>query len=1319
MTNIFSLFSQKKAQHKTQTTGAKILAWFLAFSIAMQGVAVPLVAAAEIDLGNLASTTQAIIDNANNNNSNNNANLNALLGGLNMSNTAPVITLSGSPLVVLTQGGTYAEAGATVADLEDGDITSKLVILGTVDVNTVGSYTISYNATDSKNLSALEKQRNVTVIAPTMNNNNNNNNGNGTTITFTGGSTTGNGTSNSNANASTTCNGSSSSTNTDVSSSGNGTATGNAGTYTSNSGCGNASTTPPTTPQPPATTTPVIKDIPCTDTHNVQEGWYAQYYNYSKNDPEMEANAVSGPHIDPLNPSWTSHWYDTQYFRTGKIENNLQFGENFFPLDTQAEEWNMGGYGSTTWHEFHFGARWSAIATVSTTTNVAVTLTSDDDAWVYVDGVLALNNGGLHAPQTVTGTLHLTGSNRIDIFYAERHTVRAHMSFAFNTMGVRVTPFKEGCELPPPPPTPTPICALDVVSDATNRIVMGDNSIFATTTFSGNPSWTASIPGATWIWNSYFVTQPITGETATITKDFFLPATSTGAKLDIAADNSYSFSINGIMIGGDVSGNNYGLSTQDVYNIPASAFHTGTNTIAFVVKNLPYEVGTIQSNPAGLLYKLHVNLSGANCVPPPPPNTNQPPVITLVGSSTISVIVNTVFTDPGATASDPEDGARPVVATGTVNTSATGTYTITYNATDTQGLAATTKTRTVNVVPKNPECSDGLDNDNDGKIDYPADLGCDSPNDNDENNRPVITLVGSSTIEILVNTVFTDPGATANDPEDGARPVVATGTVNTSATGTYTITYNATDSKNLAAVPVVRTVKVNPTVTECNDGKDNDGDNKIDYPADSGCDSSIDNDENSAPVITVTSPNPMSVILGSVFTDPFATAFDAEDGTTTQKIVATGTVNTSVLGAYTITYNATDSKNLAATTKTRTVNVVNAPNEGCQTNCGGGGGGGCTTNCGGDCTANCTPPPPPPTGCSGNCGGGGSVLPITLTITNEKLTVTGTTTVTITWDTNQPSDSRVVYGIDPVQTLGTSTTYGYSLTTATVPALVTSHSLSISGVPSAIATYYRPVSSDGVRTAVGIELNRTPVVVAGVCTYLRDYMRLGIPNDPSEVTKLQSFLRNEEGFTDLAITGTFDITTDRAVRVFQDRYKADVLDSWNLPANTGYVYYTTKKKINELHCKSLFPLTGEQQAEIDAFRNLINGFTQNGTPVAVTDGNAEGTVLGAATSRDTKNRLTETKSDNDVLGFDEASSSLDASSTSATSTHVALTTRAKHLLAAAVGGLAGFAHISRGAAVVLIALMCAFIVVSIVLYRRRVEEDDLANFIQDAEEIED
>ncbi len=36
------------------------------------------------------------------------------------------------------------------------------------------------------------------------------------------------------------------------------------------------------------------------------------------------------------------------------------------------------------------------------------------------------------------------------------------------------------------------------------------------------------------------------------------------------------------------------------------------------------------------------------------------------------------------------------------------------------------------IVTPNPQCSDGIDNDGDGKIDYPADKGCSSATDNDE-----------------------------------------------------------------------------------------------------------------------------------------------------------------------------------------------------------------------------------------------------------------------------------------------------------------------------------------------------------------------------------------------------------------------------------------------------------------------------------------------------------------------------------------------------------------------------------------------------------
>jgi hypothetical protein len=192
-----------------------------------------------------------------------------------------------------------------------------------------------------------------------------------------------------------------------------------------------------------------------------------------------------------------------------------------------------------------------------------------------------------------------------------------------------------------------------------------------------------------------------------------------------------------------------------------------------------------------------------------------------------------------------------------------------------------------------------------------------------------------------------------------------------------------------------------------------------------------------------------------------------------------------------------------------------------------------------------------------------------------------------------------VYGLDSHTTPGNAPSYGYSLTTATDTTLTTNHRVTISGIPGAISTYYRPVSSDGARTVVGIELKRINGEGLGVetsCAYLREYLRLGAKNNPTEVTKLQLFLRNEEGFSTLAVTGFFDITTDIAVREFQDRYAADVLTPWDLPGNTGYVYYTTQKKINELHCKRAFLLNEAQLAEIAAFRELINRTeNKNGT----------------------------------------------------------------------------------------------------------------------------
>ena len=59
---------------------------------------------------------------------------------------------------------------------------------------------------------------------------------------------------------------------------------------------------------------------------------------------------------------------------------------------------------------------------------------------------------------------------------------------------------------------------------------------------------------------------------------------------------------------------------------------------------------------------------------------------------------------------------------------------------------------------------------------------------------PEITLKGDAYIVISLNSPYVDPGATANDDEDGILTVQTSGTVDTNFAGTYIISYSAMDA---------------------------------------------------------------------------------------------------------------------------------------------------------------------------------------------------------------------------------------------------------------------------------------------------------------------------------------------------------------------------------------------------------------------------------------------------------------------------------------------------------------------------------------------
>ena len=75
---------------------------------------------------------------------------------------APVITLNGAATMTVEVGSNYNDAGATVSDNVDANVTVSTT--DTVDINTVGTYTVTYNATDNANNPAIPVTRTVHVV---------------------------------------------------------------------------------------------------------------------------------------------------------------------------------------------------------------------------------------------------------------------------------------------------------------------------------------------------------------------------------------------------------------------------------------------------------------------------------------------------------------------------------------------------------------------------------------------------------------------------------------------------------------------------------------------------------------------------------------------------------------------------------------------------------------------------------------------------------------------------------------------------------------------------------------------------------------------------------------------------------------------------------------------------------------------------------------------------------------------------------------------------------------------------------------------------
>jgi len=351
---------------------------------------------------------------------------------------------------------------------------------------------------------------------------------------------------------------------------------------------------------------------------------------------------------------------------------------------------------------------------------------------------------------------------------------------------------------------------------------------------------------------------------------------------------------------------------------------------------VPPPTGTVDINTVGD-YILTYSVIDSNSNPASVDLTVQVrdtviPVIVLNTAGDISTInheINTAFTDPGATVTDSFDATVTVSVTGSIDVTSLGSNgnILTYTASDASGNAATTRTLTVTIIDttlpivtligsasltidQNAVYTDlgATVTDNSGEVLTASCSAIDtstvgvktvtcSAADSSGNTgtairsvtvadvlAPVITLNGGD-INLNLGDTYSELGATALDNVDGSITVSISGTVNTSVPGTYTLTYSATDSASNSS-STTRNVNVF---------------------------------DNVGPVITLNGVNPMTVNAGDSYIEPGATATDNIDGSVT--VTISGSVDTSTLGSYTINYSAIDAAG-TTTEITRTITVI-------------------------------------------------------------------------------------------------------------------------------------------------------------------------------------------------------------------------------------------------------------------------------------------------------------------------------------------------------------------------------------------------------------
>ncbi len=157
-------------------------------------------------------------------------------------------------------------------------------------------------------------------------------------------------------------------------------------------------------------------------------GFFAQYYNLDINAPNLLLSEIKS------SPRGTG-WFDTKYLAQSRIDADINFGRNFLPLD-------QGKAGDP----YFFSVYWQGFFEITKTAKYTFKVTADDDAWVYIDGQLAVDDSGLKtSAKSKSAKPELTaGWHKIEIYFTQRQNKGSQFSFSY-TKGLEFHPLPPGC----------------------------------------------------------------------------------------------------------------------------------------------------------------------------------------------------------------------------------------------------------------------------------------------------------------------------------------------------------------------------------------------------------------------------------------------------------------------------------------------------------------------------------------------------------------------------------------------------------------------------------------------------------------------------------------------------------------------------------------------------------------------------------------------------------------------------------------------------------------------------------------------------------